>query len=217
MKSLLHVGCGPVRIGSLPYFRDGGWDEIRYDIDPSVDPDIVGTSLDMSIIEDGAVDAIWSSHNIEHVWSYEVPVVLREFRRVLRPDGFLVVLCPDVLQLAEAVVQGQLEETLYHSPAGPITTIDVLYGHQASLRAGNTYMAHKMAFTSDTLAGHLLRAGFACAVVLRDRAYGLHAVASAEPAAQVWAERMAEQCCTAPQLVFEGKCYGRFAAGAPSS
>ena len=125
MKTLLHVGCARLTIRHLPYFRDGGWEEIRYDIDPGVEPDIVGESQDMSLIDDGAVDALWSSHNIEHVSSFEVQPVLREFRRVLRPAGFLVVLCPDALQLAQAIVEGKLEKTLYDSPAGPIRTLDI--------------------------------------------------------------------------------------------
>lgn len=216
MKTLLHVGCGRLTIAQLPFFREGGWDEIRYDIDPQVEPDIVGESQDMSLIEDATADAVWSSHNIEHVSSFEVQPVLREFRRVLRADGFLVVLCPDMLQLAQAVVDGKLEKTLYESPAGPIGTIDILYGHQSSLRAGNHYMAHKMAFTSDTLAGHLREAGFTSVVVLRDHACGLHAVATAAPAALASVQDLAGKTCQQPQIVFEGLYYGRFSDQAQS-
>jgi hypothetical protein len=210
VKTLLHVGCGRLRMANLPYFRDGGWEEIRYDIDPAVQPDIVGESQDMSLIDDGAVDALWSSHNIEHVWSFEVQPVLREFRRVLRADGYLVVLCPDMLQLAQAVAEGMLEKTLYESPAGPIRTIDILYGHQPSIQAGNLYMAHKMAFTSETLATHLHEAGFASVVVLRDKACGMHAVATASPAPREWVEETAGKTCQQPDIVFELLGYGGF-------
>lgn len=89
MRTLLHVGCGTSDISHLPpYFHNGEWDELRYDIDPSVQPDLVGTLQDMSLIGDEAIDAIYSSHNIEHVWHHEVPVVMAEFLRVLKPTGF---------------------------------------------------------------------------------------------------------------------------------
>lgn len=212
MKTLLHVGCGSLNISRLPaFFNDGQWDEIRYDINPDVAPDIIGSSQDMSLIDDGAVDAVYSSHNIEHVWQFEVPTVLAEFRRVLREGGFLVVMCPDILQVAQAVLAGKLEQAIYSSPAGPITALDVMYGYQKDIARGNHYMAHKMAFTSDTLASYLLDAGFTGAVVLRDDVYGLHAIATATPVALDAARELAMATCVMPNRVFESIHYGSFA------
>jgi predicted SAM-dependent methyltransferase len=37
------------------------------------------------------MDALYSSHNIEHVFAHEVVPTLKEFRRVLKPDGFVVI------------------------------------------------------------------------------------------------------------------------------
>lgn len=211
MKTLLHVGCGPVRIENLPsLFSAGGWDEIRLDINPDVKPDLIADTRDLSLLDDGAVDAVYSSHNIEHVWSFDVPVVLGEFRRVLRDDGMLCIKCPDIEQVAQAVVDGGLDKPLYESPAGPIKAIDILYGFQRDIAAGNHWMAHKMAFTSDTLARHLLEAGFQSVVVLRDRAYGLNAVAFSGLEAQGRAKEMAEGACEQPELVLEGRTYGDF-------
>ena len=106
MKLVLHVGCGPADISSMPsYFRDGSWQEIRFDIDAAVSPDIVGSILDMGILESGSFDALFSSHNIEHLLPHEVPVALGEFNRVLKGDGVLVVKCPDLESVAEAIVQ----------------------------------------------------------------------------------------------------------------
>lgn len=213
MRTLLHVGCGWMTIANLPAaFNDGSWDEIRLDIDPEVDPDIIGQSQDMSLIDDEAVDAVYSSHNIEHVSSFEVPLVLAEFRRVIKPDGFLVIMCPDALQLAQAVLDGKLEQPLYVSPAGPITAVDILYGYQSALQRGNHYMAHKMAFTSQSLSEHLQRAGFVSIVVLRDRVYGLHAVATTQPIARQELEQTAHATCSQPQMVFDVLSYGDFDA-----
>jgi len=44
--------------------------------------------LDMPAVADGSVDAIYSSHNIEHLYPDEIPVALKEFLRVLKPEGF---------------------------------------------------------------------------------------------------------------------------------
>lgn len=178
MRSLLHVGCGGSRLHNLPtFFQDGVWSEIRYDINPDVDPDIVGELQDMSIIEDGAIDALYSSHNIEHVWAFEVDRVMGEFCRVLADDGFAMILCPDMMSVCQAVVDGDLERVLYNSPAGPISAIDIMYGHQNSIAEGNVFMAHKTGFTSGSLARRLIRSGFRRVVVARDQVYGLHALA----------------------------------------
>lgn len=178
MKTLLHVGCGPSRISNLPsYFHDGQWSEVRYDINPDVAPDIVGELQDMSIIEDGVIDAIYSSHNIEHVWDFEVPRVLEEFTRVLAPSGFALILCPDIMAVCETVVKKGLQGVLYESPAGPISVLDIMYGHQNAIANGNLFMAHRTAFTSSTLADALLRAGFSQAALVRDSVFGLHALA----------------------------------------
>jgi ubiquinone/menaquinone biosynthesis C-methylase UbiE len=51
---------------------------------------------DMSAVETSSMDALYSSHNIEHVYAHEVPKALAEFKRVLRPDGFVIITCPDI-------------------------------------------------------------------------------------------------------------------------
>lgn len=178
MQQILHVGCGPARLNSLPaYFQSGDWQEVRLDIDQNVQPDVVGTILDMALIADESVDAVYSSHNIEHVFPHEVLKALYEFNRVLRHDGIAVILCPNIQAVAKAVAEGNLMEPLYHSPAGPISAIDIMYGHRAAIAAGQVYMAHKTAFTSSTIASHLRHAGFATVVVAEDTIYGLHCIA----------------------------------------
>ena len=68
MSLLLHVGCGSKRKNQTTRgFNKDNWQELRLDIDPSVNPDIIGTMTDMSALENSSVDAIFSSHNIEHL------------------------------------------------------------------------------------------------------------------------------------------------------
>ncbi|CAK0781748.1 hypothetical protein CCP4SC76_7930005 [Gammaproteobacteria bacterium] len=86
--------------------------------------------------------------------------VLGEFHRVLKPEGFLVVTCPDLQTVCALVAEDKLTDTAYQSPAGPITPLDILYGHGAALAAGHHYMAHKCGFTLKTLTQALQAAGF---------------------------------------------------------
>jgi predicted SAM-dependent methyltransferase len=161
MKKLLHVGPGHAHIeNTTAGFNNGQWQELRLDIDPSVQPDIIGTMTDMSLVKDQSVDAIFSSHNIEHLYPHEVPTALAEFNRVLASDGFCVITCPDLKSVCALVAQDQLTETAYESPAGPIAAIDMLYGHRNYMAAGNLFMAHRCGFTEKVLRGTLNACGF---------------------------------------------------------
>ena len=160
MKTFLHVGCGLVNKSRCRGFDNDNWKEIRFDIDENVNPDIVGTLTDMKSVETGSVDAVYSSHNIEHIFPHEVPIALREFYRVLKEDGIAVISCPDLQSVCEAVAQDKLLEPLYESPSGPICPIDILYGSRKMIAKGNEYMAHKGGFTYSTLNRAFFEAGF---------------------------------------------------------
>jgi hypothetical protein len=161
MKSLLHVGCGPKRKAQTTRgFNTDEWTEIRLDIDQAVQPDVIGTMTDMSAVTLGSVDAIFSSHNIEHLYPHEVPVALSEFLRVLGDDGFVVITCPDLQSVCALIAQDKLTDMAYSSPAGPIAPIDILYGHRPSMSRGNLYMAHRSGFTQKVLGGTLRGVGF---------------------------------------------------------
>jgi len=161
MKKVLHVGCGSATIEKMPKgFQDGSWEEVRYDISPDCQPDYIGDMLDMSTVSDGSMDALYSSHNVEHVFFHEVPILLKEFRRVLRDDGFCVITCPDIQEVARFMAQGKLDEPLYQSPTGPISPLDIMYGHSASIEHGRVYMAHKTGFSLELLAKRLNQSGF---------------------------------------------------------
>lgn len=182
-RLVLHVGCGPLdperpqqRLHEL--FLGPQWHEVRFDIDPAAQPDIVGTIVNMTPVEDESVDAVWSSHNLEHVYAHEAPQVLSEFRRVLRPGGETLVTMPDLQRVAELIAKDRLEEACYQSPGGGIAPLDIVYGHGASIALGNEFMAHRTGFTARSLTQRLRAAGF-CDIKVernpRDMALWAHA------------------------------------------
>lgn len=184
LKTLLHVGCGPKRKDrTTRAFNTPEWKELRLDIDPDAQPDILGSMTDMSAVESASVDAIFSSHNIEHLYPHEVPVALAEFRRVLKADGFAVITCPDLQSLAELIAADKLLDPAYTSPAGPIAPLDILYGHRPALASGKLYMAHRCGFTQRVLGGTLKSCGFASVATARRAApfFDLWALASVSP------------------------------------
>ena len=89
----------------------------------------------MHVISGVMVDAVYSSHNVEHLYSHEVAVALREMRRVLKPAGFVMIKVPDLQAVAGYVADGKLEDALYLSSMGPIAPLDILYGHASPWRA----------------------------------------------------------------------------------
>jgi SAM-dependent methyltransferase len=182
-KTFLHVGCGPLRKNSTTRgFSTDDWTELRFDIDETVEPDIVGTMTDMSSVPDAFVDAIFSSHNIEHLYAHEVSLALNEFFRVLKPDGFVVITCPDLKSVCALIAEDKLTEPAYESAAGPIAPIDILYGLRSSLAQGNLYMAHRCGFTEKVLNGTLYAAGFSIVASSSQPAdFELWALASKSP------------------------------------
>jgi SAM-dependent methyltransferase len=160
MKTLLHVGCASLNISDLKGFNNDKWAEIRFDIDESRNPDIIGTIVDLSLVETGSVDAVYSAYNLDHIYPHEVPITLKEFFRVLKNDGIAIIKCPDIQSVCEAIGKDKLLDTFYQSPVGPITPIDILFGNRKAIAKGNEFMAKKGGFTYSVLDGALHQAGF---------------------------------------------------------
>lgn len=149
LGALLHVGCGH---SALPeWLSVHGFAEVRLDIDPDCEPDIVASMTDLGDI--GPFDMVFSHHSLEHLSPHEVPVALGEFRRVLRPGGVALIFVPDLEGVQPT------EEVLFVSPAGPIAGLDLFYGLRAAL-SEHPYMAHRTGFVSQTLGAALESAGF---------------------------------------------------------
>ena len=189
-RVLVNMGCGPVESATLPaYFSD--WRQIRVDVDAAVKPDVLADLTDLSPIADGTADAVWAAHCIEHLYEYQVPIALAEFRRVLRDDGFVCVIVPDLQTVANYLVADRLHEPLYDSEAGPVTPHDIVFGFGPAIAGGRPSMAHRCGFTPSMLQKSFGQLPFA-EVLLRRRSAALELVAVARAtAAKDDAERAA--------------------------
>jgi SAM-dependent methyltransferase len=176
-RLLLNVGCGPISDSILPPFFDD-WRQLRIDSDASVQPDLVADLTDLSRIADASADAIWAAHCLEHLYQHQVRPALAELRRVLRDDGFLCLIVPDLQTIARYVASDRMHEVLYQAPAGAVTAHDVVFGYGAAIAAGRTSMAHHSGFTPGMLQQCFAGLNFG-EVVLRRRLDHLELVAVA--------------------------------------
>ncbi len=151
------------------------------DVEPAVEPDLLTSVADLSAIPDGSADAVWCSHCIEHLFAHEVPLALSEFRRVLSEDGFACVIVPDLQAIAQWISTDRLHETIYDSPAGPVTAHDMLWGFGPAIARGNTAMAHRCGFTPTLFLQRLEEAGFAEILLRRKSSLELVALALPRP------------------------------------
>ena len=135
-KVRLNLGCGPV--------KEQGY--INIDLhDESADVHMDVTALEY---DDNSVDEIYSSHLLEHFGFMEVPAVLREWARVLKPSGLLKMNLPNL----EWCLKNWLEQPEDKRWGYPLKTI---FGNQS-----NPGEYHKTGFSKDSLNKLLSAAGF---------------------------------------------------------
>lgn len=181
-RIVLNVGCGPSSDPRLEAaFPVSEWREVRLDINPAVSPDIVASIINMECVASASVDALWSSHNLEHLFAHEVPLALSEFFRVLKPRGSAIIAVPDLQGVAKQVSEDNVEEPLYISPVGPIGALDIIFGHGAAISAGNIFMAHRTGFSPRILGKALMAAGFEPVIIRRLENFELVAHAHCPP------------------------------------
>ena len=160
-RRVLNVGGQSRGIQLPPAY--GTFEHVLLDLDPDVGADIVLDVRQLSSLEPQQFDAVYCSHNLEHVRQHDVPVVLAGFRHVLKPGGLAHIIVPDLQELMVVCVQQgiDLDGLLYESPMGPITPLDVLYGHGGMMaQSGQDFYAHRTGFSRRTLANVVEASGF---------------------------------------------------------
>lgn len=151
-KTLLNVGFGGVKIENHKYMVDDlrRYREITLDADSSTNPDIIADITNISHLPDKFVDVVFSSHMIEHLHFFKVPLVINELLRITKPGGFVRIITPNLKTVIEKLITGKLLDTLYESEGGAMSAMDVIFGSRYhSHRHNNDFMIHKCGFTPE--------------------------------------------------------------------
>src|SRR5260370_10673835 len=113
-KLLVNLGSGPKGQSWLPsMFAE--WRQFRVDVDPNAAPDLLGDITDLSAINSGSADAVWSAHCIEHLYLHQVRKTLEEAYRIPADDGFLCGILPDPQAIASHGGADRLHRPGYQS------------------------------------------------------------------------------------------------------
>lgn len=137
----INVGCGRK---ALPGY-------VNVDIDPNSAAGVLAPA-DKLPFEDASLDEVLAIHLVEHFYSWEVPVLIKEWARVLRPGGLLVVELPNVLLAARNLVEGL--KVGKHPDQGSMWAI---YGDDT---LENPLMMHKSGWWPERLAKVISPLGF---------------------------------------------------------
>jgi SAM-dependent methyltransferase len=117
-------------------------------------PDVICDLHQLTPFEDNAADEILSVHVVEHFWRWEVVDVLKEWVRVLKPGGKMILECPNLISACHELLQNP------DMAAGPgqegQRSMWVFYG-DPSWR--DPYMNHRWAYTPLSLAAIMFEAG----------------------------------------------------------
>src|SRR5262249_20186881 len=122
-KRVLNVGAGD---GYLPpeYY---GWVHHKLDIDPDTKPNILCDARDLSPVTE-KYDSVLCAHNLEHFTREDGLKVLREFHRVLKPNGQVHIIVPDLGVVDAIRANGGGDDTVvYRCSVGDITCDDMIH------------------------------------------------------------------------------------------
>ncbi len=137
-KLNLHIG-GKVR---HPHWK-------ILNIIPGEDVDFIGDAKDLGQFKDESIQNIYASHVIEHLSFKELIPCLKEWYRVLDPNGNLFISVPNITTLCELFASGDCD------PTEKFLILKMIMGSQKNL-----YDFHRSAFDMDFIYYILAEAGF---------------------------------------------------------
>jgi SAM-dependent methyltransferase len=119
-------------------------------------PDVICDLHDLAPFDDASADEILSVHVVEHFWRWEIGDVLKEWVRVLKPGGRMIVECPNIASACETFLQ----DPVRHARADQAgqRTMWVFYGDP---QWKDPLMIHRWGYTPESLKALLAEAGLA--------------------------------------------------------
>jgi len=130
----LNIGCGR--------HKKEGYINIDIKNSKGCDPDVFADCRDLPY-KKNTIDVIESYHLIEHLTKPEVIEALKHWYNLLKPEGMLIIECPNLLGICKELINGNLER------------INNLYGLQR-----HPYDYHKYGYTPASLLNLLVKTGF---------------------------------------------------------
>lgn len=137
----INVGCGRMVLD--------GWTNCDVQVSPKAPrpPEILCDAKKIPLPGESA-DVVMALHLLEHFYFWEVPSVLAEWRRLLKPGGKLILELPDLAKACRNLLEGKGDQwsmwPLYGDP-----------GHE------DPFMCHRWGYTPATLKAILVSNGFA--------------------------------------------------------
>lgn len=110
-------------------------------------PDVICDLHDLAPFGDNTADEILSVHVVEHFWRWEIRDILREWLRVLKPGGRMIVECPNLLSACQMFIQDP-QQFSREDQRGQ-RTMWVFYGDPAWK---DPLMIHRWGYTPQSLA-----------------------------------------------------------------
>lgn len=141
----LNLGCGHKHLpGFVNVDLPDNWSKLRPDVEADITKPLP--------FDDGVADEVHAYHVLEHIWRWQVPDVLAEWCRVLKPGGKLVLEMPcldKIFQCMRMFIDAR-------EPLDPRLTQWGLYGDP---RYKSEAMSHKWCYAASEAAQVLVEAG----------------------------------------------------------
>jgi SAM-dependent methyltransferase len=117
-------------------------------------PDVICDLHDLVPFDDASADEILSVHVVEHFWRWEIRDVLREWVRVLKPGGRMIVECPNIASACATFLEDPVQNA--RADQAGQRTMWVFYGDP---QWKDPLMIHRWGYTPESLKALLVEAG----------------------------------------------------------
>lgn len=121
-----------------------------------------GTAIQPLPLPNDCADELHSYHFLEHVWAWEAPALVREWRRLLKQGGLLVLELPNIEHAARNLLAGMNDQMVMFP----------FYGDPSHM---DPFMTHRWGYTPKTVEKLLKECGFTKVRHMEPRTHGARA------------------------------------------